>query len=999
MMRCRSDLLYAFLMVWAGGFCLRADTPFLSLKQMPDYTFLSWKNKVVLGEQGLEVKAPNAKGGMGFHHKADLTAHRDQVLQLRLTHPALKSPRTLSLQVLDQDDTQTVFRFELPAGKEPNTVSILEKDRYRLGDGGAVKKPGEDGRLNLDRITRVQLVGDWRNQPIAFTLHSLVLVPDTADSKQRRKEAEILRQQNEQQTRQKAQARRARRERILKQGAGHPPDGARIESVTLAAPSLVHLTLVEFEWRKGEYRPFQPDEEVILKPHGKKVLAREHGSVVTAPKDRRVFKNGVQIGLWLKAQGLIREADQLTGTPLLRDMLQEPRAFSLFRSDAPDQPFHPVAVHRKSRPIDGPLQREGKQIRHQLFLELPEPLSPGDALRIVFHGVNTRVSETRLAFTPEHNRTEALQVSQVGYRPDDPFKQAALSLWRGTGGAHDFDGFIGKPFYLLDSDGNRYPGGRIRKRMGVEDIQASFRAKRNHAGTHLYELDFSTFSRPGIYRIYVEGLGTSLPFPIQEHAWRDAFRISMMGFLHHRSGIVLGPPFTPYQRPLSFHPDAGLIPLQTDVMRVEGESDVIHASLSRLHESASPVPEAWGGYMDAGDWDRRSQHLEASFLHLELLELFPEVFATLRLNLPEAEQQNTLPDLLDEALWNIDCYARLQLPHGGVRGGIESTEHPRGGEASWHESLLVGVFAPDPVSSYLFTTTALKASRLLKRYDPERAQNLRQAGLSAWRWAEQYDVTAWTDKQRKAHRRERTLAAIQAYAVTGETGFLNVFRKTSHLTRGRREGLIEDQHALFVAATLPDRPASRDLQQQAETALLGLADRAIQFQQGNAFHRATPVYGLPMMGYVGYFSVPEMISVLLPRAHALTGKTKYLQAAVAACNFPNGVNPNNMVYTTGVGVRSPRNPLHIDSRQSGQPPPAGITVYGQSDPKAGFAFNEWVHDWQLKDAMPPSREWPTAEAYFDVFLWPGQSEYTVQQTIGPTSYYWGYLAGRPIIAE
>jgi endoglucanase len=36
------------------------------------------------------------------------------------------------------------------------------------------------------------------------------------------------------------------------------------------------------------------------------------------------------------------------------------------------------------------------------------------------------------------------------------------------------------------------------------------------------------------------------------------------------------------------------------------------------------VPNAWGGYFDAGDWNRRIQHLDATNLLFELAEMFPQ---------------------------------------------------------------------------------------------------------------------------------------------------------------------------------------------------------------------------------------------------------------------------------------------------------------------------------------------------------------------------------------
>ena len=103
-------------------------------------------------------------------------------------------------------------------------------------------------------------------------------------------------------------------------------------------------------------------------------------------------------------------------------------------------------------------------------------------------------------------------------------------------------------------------------------------------------------------------------------------------------------------------------------------------------------PQCMGGYCDAGDWDRRIQHLSVSRTLLELYELFPDYFERLDLNLPGPDG---LPGIIREALWDVDFYKRLQTKEGGVRGGIESEAHPRYGEGSWQESQLVMAYAPD----------------------------------------------------------------------------------------------------------------------------------------------------------------------------------------------------------------------------------------------------------------------------------------------------------------
>jgi len=47
-----------------------------------------------------------------------------------------------------------------------------------------------------------------------------------------------------------------------------------------------------------------------------------------------------------------------------------------------------------------------------------------------------------------------------------------------------------------------------------------------------------------------------------------------------------------------------------------------------------------------------------------------------------------------------------------------------------------------------------------------------------------------------------------------------------------------------------------------------------------------------------------------------------------------------------------------------------------------------------KECTPPATKWPVVEGYFDIYLWAPVCEYTVHQTLGPTSYVWGYLAAR-----
>ena len=119
----------------------------------------------------------------------------------------------------------------------------------------------------------------------------------------------------------------------------------------------------------------------------------------------------------------------------------------------------------------------------------------------------------------------------------------------------------------------------------------------------------------------------------------------------------------------------------------------------------------------------------------------------------------------------------------------------------------------------------------------------------------------------------------------------------------------------------------------------------------------------------------------MARAHYLTGKAEYLKGVVQSCQFQSGCNPNNIVYTSGLGANPVRHPLHLDSRSSGQPPPVGLTVFGNVDYwnwKGGF----W--DWPIplylskpNICWPNPYDWPLTEAYFDVYLFVSMDEFVV----------------------
>jgi endoglucanase len=760
----------------------------------------------------------------------------------------------------------------------------------------------------------------------------------------------------------------------------------------MVAPDILGITVQAGEIQYGEQIAYIPQPGDQAKKNG---------------KDRSVMRNGKLLGWLVGKEGkLIYTPDRLVGAALDTKWADQSSNYQIESRDdaAYSRPIAPIEIYRKSKPSDFG-RHDGwpylAPIRHVLYLKLPTALTPGCHYKIIFSG--GRLAEQTFVYRTESLRSEAIHVSHVGFRPDDPVKRGFLSCWLGSGGPMKYS--AGQKFALLDeTDGNVvFTGRTVLAKAGSSKDEDGYR--KNYAAVDVFEMDFSSWSRPGVYRLRVEGLGCSYPFRIDDNAWRDAFVVSARGFYHQRSGLELGPPYTDFKRPRCFHPDDGMTIWHSDCPLLESGNGLNalgtdKGNFGNLNKGKSQrtVANAWGGYMDAGDWDRRIQHLIATRYLLELGGAFADYFQHLSLNIPESVNQ--LPDVLDEALFNLDCYRRMQTAQGGIRGGIESAEHPRHGEASWQESLDVMAYAPDVWSSYIYAGVAAQAAHVLRIHDPALAETYQASSLRAMNWAEAelarlQDAAVWQDYQERAKnqiRDERNLAAAELFRLTGDTTWHEIFKSTTKLRNVDVELAVWKSHdqreAAWVYLQTDNKQIDDQLLKVCRAATLREANDRVASTERSGFRYAKQSW---VPGAWGAFTAPDAVSLV--RAHQLTGDAQYLQAAILACQLGAGANPVNVCYTTGLGHDSPRHPLHIDSRITRQEPPPGLTVFGPADVE--LDKDNWAQKIVANYCHPDVAEWPSLEAFWDVFWYPSMCEFTVQQPMARNAYVWGYLAARP----
>jgi hypothetical protein len=128
----------------------------------------------------------------------------------------------------------------------------------------------------------------------------------------------------------------------------------------------------------------------------------------------------------------------------------------------------------------------------------------------------------------------------------------------------------------------------------------------------------------------------------------------------------------------------------------------------------------------------------------------------------------------------------------------------------------------------------------------------------------------------------------------------------------------------------------------------------------------------------------------LPRPEPGTDAEDLLALGAHALDYQLGANPSGRSWVTGLGETAVRQPLHNPSMGDGIAEPVpGIPVYGPS--------HEIESSGLLGSALgafrPPAGQWPPAERFVDVGYVPIYNEFTVAESMAPTIFVMGYLAG------
>ncbi len=662
---------------------------------------------------------------------------------------------------------------------------------------------------------------------------------------------------------------------------------------------------------------------------------------------------------------------------------------------------------------------------HWIYLYLPTPLEDLKTYTLTWGNLATNESSKTIVFFENQSRSEAVHVNLLGYHPSANQKFAYIYHWAGDKGGIDFSPLIGKPFEIWSNNTAVFTG-TIQFRADKtndETGQADDTPERNFLGGDVLECDFSSITADGNYKVYVPGVGTSFPFVIRGSAYNDAFYHSIRGLYHNRSGIALESPYTNFTRPAPHRTGEtpgfeGRLKYSTfrafDLNTIDGsESDKAPIEA----EAKGILTDTWGWYQDAGDWDGYYSHTNVPAWLLLLLEDRPNEFVDNTLKLPESG--NSLPDVLDEALWLPRCLYRARkeitdkgwstggVPGSRIFGDLWGADTPNDiGRGSWMDNDRDWyVLGEDPWMTYKYAGIAAHTSRLTSQNnwidfdDPEPIDWANEA-KTAWIWAQNNTKPGDEDEKngtRLAH--IRMYAAAQLLHLTGDASTYGpVFEQDAALYwPANIEGIGGEDLLLatYAYATLPDNVANATLRQKARDLIDYLANEELVNTANSRACRWGGNYYFPML--IGQATTPlvegGVLGYLLAKQTDPTKADVYLNRLRTTADYFLGTNPLNMTWITGVGERSPQEIFHLDWWYGGQTNVLpGVTPYGPWRSGDYGPLGPWNHMWAAQFAYPNIDQWPGHERWFSQRTSPLTCEFTVHQNTRQNAVVYGLLS-------
>lgn len=629
-------------------------------------------------------------------------------------------------------------------------------------------------------------------------------------------------------------------------------------------------------------------------------------------------------------------------------------------------------------------------VDHHIYIKLSQNIGNNEILTIT----GPMNFKTILPYSDRYLETPTIQVNQVGYSPQATRRYAYVSNWLGDGGGLNLSSFPTAAEVIIDNADLMAP-----RTAKISNLPITQRKSYDpDSGGEVREIDLSSnqlISEGTVYRVRIPGVGISWPTQVSNSAIFKAFYTNIRGVYFNRYGRDLQPS------------TAGIWSTHGPDHSTVYTSDYPSNNRADIRILTQPVINSrtvTGGHHDAGDFDLQVDHYKHSLMLLDIYESNPAIFTDRQLNIPESG--NGIPDLLDEALYNLRGWEQLQdygnasqgiinyepaaiaKNDGAVRGGVESYRHPAGYFFAEADRDPYWTYAKDVKWSLAFAGSFAKASRLVAPFNTAKSNELKLRAIAAYNYSvNNYPSTF--GKEASSTRGFMFYASGELYALTGEVKYSNAFSSTWNrfaLTNGSiliDKGILSSNSetpyniAPFFFGYLqgPNSNATyvHNIINGAGNTFTSLANAQVTTVNNDSAHRRAKSYnttdtsnawGIGNAGGIYLFTTFDRLKAndlnLSNSADALlpAARQQYINAISLAADYLLGANPTGMSWITGLGSRRVEEPVHTDSLsfiKEGKGPVPGLHVYGVTGGIPGNGYYkpaEYVSYPRFKPSVP-----------------------------------------------
>jgi endoglucanase len=516
------------------------------------------------------------------------------------------------------------------------------------------------------------------------------------------------------------------------------------------------------------------------------------------------------------------------------------------------------------------------------------------------------IDDTNVVVDEEEENMPEINLNQIGYLTNDTKK----AILRGDN--------LGETFQVMNEEG-----------LVVFEGELTGPVENTSAAEVNYYADFSGLTEPGTYTIASGEANVSYPFIIADGLYDELMKSVVKMLYLQRCGMKLEEEF------------AG-----------DFAHEACHITEATIY-GTNDTKDVSGGWHDAGDYGRYVSPGAITIADLFLAyEDFTNVFngeAGDAYGIPESG--NGIPDILDEAKYELDWMLKMQDDAtGGVYHKVTCKSFP--GFVLPEDETEELVLSPiSTTATGAFAAIMAKSSQIYKELDPDFSKQCLDAAVFAWSYLEQNEntggftnpsdiVTGEYGDTEDAD--ERYWAAAELLQVTKEEKYATYIQQL--LTEKTYQGFgwaDVGTYANITSLQLEAGMLSDETIEKIKKSVVEEADKYLALSK-------TDGYGISLGN--DYMWGSNMAVCNFARqmifANEISPNEEYISAVKDHFHYLLGANPMAICYVSGFGTVSPENPHHRMSSVVGYAMP-GMLIGG---PDSGL--HDPAAEQLLQDAPP-----------------------------------------------